>query len=104
MGNNEVNINISDSQDICIGDISINASVGINADDKRELFLKLEEIVQSQGNKESMDVYNEFKHELAKEKPKNVILRSLWLGLTTMLPVLSQAADITSKVLKVIGR
>lgn len=104
MSDNKVIINIDESENVSIGDVSINNIQKISENEKKELLEKIEFIVRSQGNDESMEVYNGLKDEINKEKPKNAILRSLWLGLTTMLPALSQSVDIASKIIKLIGK
>lgn len=100
---NKININVNHSSDVSFGDISINNNLPMPGEEQAELLEKISDLVKSEGDKQSAEIFAAFKEEIEKPKPRKSILQSLWSGLTLALPAVSQSVDIAGKILKLIS-
>lgn len=66
--------------------------------DSAEALRKLAEMVEQSGNSDATEYLNGFTEELEKPEPRRTILRSMWEGIKTALPVVSQAIEVTTGI------
>jgi hypothetical protein len=64
---------------------------------------KLADFIEQSGNKEAAELFNEFNKEASKKDPRKSILRTLWSGVTSVLPTVSTLGDVIIKIMKIIG-
>jgi hypothetical protein len=107
--NNSGNIIIGNSGNVfntTSGSITISNSFNKVKDkfgaDAAQLLIKVAEIVNNSGNPQANEQFSAFKEELEKEQPKKSVLKTLWEGITTTLPLIKTTADIYDKVKDII--
>jgi hypothetical protein len=71
--------------------------------DTANVLKEIADIVQKSNNNETKELFNTFNEELNKQKPKKSVLKSIWNGLVSFLPVLNSTASIAVNVLKIIS-
>jgi len=69
-----------------------------HSEDVAVALIRLAEVVSDSGNTDAGELLDAFNDELAKEEPKQSLLRSYWDGLTTALPTISTMADVVQKL------
>jgi len=60
-------------------------------------------IVEKSKNAEAVELFNAFNEEINKPEPKKSLLKNIWNGLSSVLPVLSSTISIVEKVMKIIN-
>ena len=60
----------------------------------------MEKIIGASGNKEAVEVLNEFNSEASKPEPKKTVLKSFWSSLCSILPAISTTAGIAEHIVK----
>jgi hypothetical protein len=89
------------------GNITISNSFGV-VEDKfgSEMVAALKqvaEILGKENNDDAKEQFNSFKEELEKEKPKKPVLKALWEGIATAIPLIKSSAEIYDKIKGFIG-
>lgn len=69
-------------------------------EDTAQAILKVAKAVESSGNKDAGELFNSFNDEIAKPEPKKPVIKSLWQGLTTMLPTILTLTGVVEKITK----
>jgi len=64
---------------------------------------QIAEIVEKSKNDEAVELFDAFNEEITKPAPKKSVLKSIWSGLSSVLPVLSTTVSIVEKVIKIIN-
>jgi len=90
-----------------IGDINITDSFNKVKEkfgkEAADALAKVAEIIQKENNPEAKELFESFNDELKKEQPKKSLLKTLWTGITTAIPLLKTSVDIFDKVSSFIG-
>ena len=69
-------------------------------DETASALIRIAEEIEKSGNKEAAEIFDSFNEELNKPVPKPSILRTLWKGMISALPVLGQLTDVVAKISK----
>lgn len=89
------------------GDINISNSFNKMKDkfdeDAANVLIKVADIIRKEGNQDATEQFASFKEELEKEQPKKPILKALWEGIATAIPLIKSSVDIYDKVQNFIG-
>jgi len=64
---------------------------------------QIAKIVENSKNVEAAELFEAFNDEITKPAPKKSLLKSIWSGLSSVLPVLSTTVSIVEKIMKIIN-
>ncbi|TCD16975.1 hypothetical protein EZ456_23795 [Pedobacter psychrodurus] len=59
-------------------------------------------LVEKSENKEAGELFDSFNEEVSKEKPKTSVLKSLWEGLTKIVPMITETVGLVDKIMPLI--
>lgn len=81
------------------GDISISNSFNERyGEGSSDVLKKVIEIINQEKNDEAKELFQEFKEQLEKEKPKKSMLQMIWSNIVSLVPLIKASTDIYDKV------
>ena len=71
-------------------------------EDSAEALSIIKSMVENSNSTDTVELFNAFNEHLSKPKPNKTMLQTLWGGLTSALPILTQTAGLVEKVMPLI--